>query len=812
MPKAVERDTVIQPIGGESPQEVDLSSASRSVVLCESVESDPAREWSRVKPQALTKRARVSDGTTEGCLGGVRGKANEPLVRVGVWGNSLVRASQARESQEQEADRPRERAETLKERRGLENQRCLGGLRAPWSAVRRAPLLRHTGAKVRVAIEDFLTRHPEVISLILESRGEGWAAVDAEFGVELVECIMSALGAVSAARGEKSRWRPGLVKAFVKLACDPDTDLATWLEDGAPTGVMCPIEPKGVFPRVESTGEAVSELEEFYATAAATSNYASVEENREAVEQEVQRLSRMGFVTLYHSWAEVLGRFGSVVVSKMAAVTKVREDGTTKLRIIIDMLRSGVNRFVKLQERIVLPRLVDAVDDLMELFGGPSLGDAQVDQMVLDWADAFHSMGVREEEFPQQVVKGFGDGYIGYETVLFGGAGSPLVWGRAAAFLSRSGQSLFDDWEARIETYVDDPWTAWCGDAQTRRKNKVILLLWWLAVGPDISWKKVSIGAQVQWIGACIKISGPGEVTLTLPESFVEDLARETHDLLQTKTIPVQRLRKLAGKAAWAAGFIPYLRSMIAPLWAAIREVTALSKQSVQAKSHDARRPARVPTARVTHALRWLRAFALRRRGALARSFRVAQHKQPYSAQLIFDGSPWGYGGVLVLHGHVLSWFAVPISVEDMQRFGIEVGNSKYQALIECLAILIGLRAWLAHWVDERTVMCVKSDSSAALGATLKLCSPVPAINTVVREIALDLAEGKYRIDFHEHIAGSLNVWADALSRLHQPGGGHVVPPELMQRPRAIPLVRNAGWWETAESLVAPVGSSLLSS
>ena len=131
------------------------------------------------------------------------------------------------------------------------------------------------------------------------------------------------------------------------------------------------------------------------------------------------------------------------------------------------------------------------------------------------------------------------------------------MWGRAAAFLSRSGLSLFDDWEARIETYVDDPWTAWCGDAQTRRKNKVILLLWWLAVGPDISWKKVSIGAQVQWIGACIKISGPGEVTLTLPESFVEDLARETHDLLQTNTIPVQRLRKLAGKAAWAAGFIP---------------------------------------------------------------------------------------------------------------------------------------------------------------------------------------------------------------------------------------------------------------
>ncbi len=53
----------------------------------------------------------------------------DTMAVVGVCGGrkALVRASQARESQEQEGDRPRERAETLKERRGLENQRCLGG-------------------------------------------------------------------------------------------------------------------------------------------------------------------------------------------------------------------------------------------------------------------------------------------------------------------------------------------------------------------------------------------------------------------------------------------------------------------------------------------------------------------------------------------------------------------------------------------------------------------------------------------------------------------------------------------------------------
>ena len=72
----------------------------------------------------------------------------------------------------------------------------------------------------------------------------------------------------------------------------------------------------------------------------------------------MQRLHRQGFVTFYRSWADVRARFQNPVVSKMAAAIKVREDGTKKVRLIIDMLRSGVNNRVKLTERIVLPRLM----------------------------------------------------------------------------------------------------------------------------------------------------------------------------------------------------------------------------------------------------------------------------------------------------------------------------------------------------------------------------------------------------------------------------------------------------------------------
>ena len=52
-------------------------------------------------------------------------------------------------------------------------------------------------------------------------------------------------------------------------------------------------------------------------------------------------------------------------MSKLAAIVKVRSDGSERVRIIIDMLRSGLNLFVQLEERIVLPRLRDVMADVM---------------------------------------------------------------------------------------------------------------------------------------------------------------------------------------------------------------------------------------------------------------------------------------------------------------------------------------------------------------------------------------------------------------------------------------------------------------
>ena len=133
-----------------------------------------------------------------------------------------------------------------------------------------------------------------------------------------------------------------------------------------------------------------------------------------------------------------------------------------------------------------------------------------------------------------------------------------------------------------------------------------------------------------------------------------------------------------------------------------------------------------------------------------------------------------------------------------MARFGIVLGDPAYQALLENIAILIGVRHWLPFLKSERLIVRIRSDSQAAVGAWMKERSTTPAINTVVREMALDLAEGRYKIDIKEHLPAKHNQWADALSRLVQPGSGAVVPAPLLTVRRDTPAPRVPAWWRAA--------------
>jgi len=720
--------------------------------------------------------------------------------RVGKFGQQLIRVG----SQASSSTAPPMAVPTLcstgskltkREAREAENAVAPGGLRSPWRYVRSSPSARRAGEDISKLIGHFMDEHPYVEGWLLDEGALGREKFRGSVETELVERLARRLGARNTRKGKRSSWRAAMVEAYVREAQDPDHQLAEWLENGVPTGVQVEIPAAGVFPKVDTAAEATTELWRYFAQTEAKSNYKSAEENEALVRAEVDRLIGLGYVTKYDSLEDVQKKLGSVVVSKIAAIIKVRDDGTVKLRIIIDMLRSMVNSFVKLSERIVLPRLMDVVTDLLALAEAAmkdKVPGEMISMMVADFVDAFHSLGVRVEELPFQVIRLPGGGFGGYETAVFGGGGSPLTWGRAAALLGRSGQALFCDLRARVEIYVDDPWTCWRGTALQIRRMKCILLLWWLVLGPEISWAKVQHGTCVKWIGANVTVSESLAAVLSLPMDYAAAIECEARRLLLLQTASMKSIRRLAGKASWIGGYIPAVGAMIAPLWAALCVVPECDGRQRRRAGDGADL---VPVIRIRHALRWLIAFATGRSGSLKRTFNVKSHKAMPKVIIEFDASPWGYGAVLWKKGRPAAYFGLEISKEDITKFGMVVGDHRFQTLAENLAMLIGVRHWLPLWRLQRLQVTVRSDSSAALGAWTKERSKSPAVNEVVREAALDMAEGLYRIDYREHVPGKENLFPDALSRLHQPGANMVVPAELANSQRVWPVGRGSAYW-----------------
>ena len=54
-------------------------------------------------------------------------------------------------------------------------------------------------------------------------------------------------------------------------------------------------------------------------------------------------------------------------------------------------------------------------------------------------------------------------------------------------------------------------------------------------------------------------------------------------------------------------------------------------------------------------------------------------------------------------------------------------------------------------------------------------------------------------MDIWKHVAGTKNKWADALSRLHEPDAGFVVPQELCNVEESTVGTRVRLWWEAAQ-------------
>ena len=605
--------------------------------------------------------------------------------------------------------------------------------------------------------------------------------------------VANALGVTDTSFSLITRWRPGIVRGFVASAKDPEVQLSDWLEFGAPTGVGSPITSCGVFSKIVSTGEASKEFWRAYAECTDHRNYKSADENKQLLNNEVNPLLKENFVKRYDTLEEAVKLHGKVFVSKVAAIVKMRQDGTPKLRIIIEMLRSMVNSFVRLEERIILPRLADMISDLIALARALEIGSGQViDMSVFDFSDAFHTIGVALEELRFQVFRLPDKGYGVYRTAVFGGGGSPLTWGRAAAFLSRFGQSLFDISVTRLEIYVDDPWTAFRGSAQghTTKQSDPYALVDRRRTRAVLGQNCPRTVSQMDWSSSddhqCRDIFG-------FPDDYAKELAEEAERFMYEGSA--------TGRHSKADGSVLMGRWICTSAWlhdsSLLGDHSRLRSRRLVREECLPEDPSHTDHQSSDGALLDY-CFYERRAGTLTRTFDACIHTARARTHMEFDASPWGYVGVLFIDGIPTRYFAENISNEDLERFSIKLGENTCQAVVENFAMLIGVRMWLETWRSQRFLTTIRTDSMAAVGAWSKERSSTPAINQIVRELALDLAEGLYDFDYVEHIAGTENILADSLSRLAEPEADKVIPHALAWAARDTPPVRLTTWWRVS--------------
>ncbi|CAL1131033.1 unnamed protein product, partial [Cladocopium goreaui] len=111
-------------------------------------------------------------------------------------------------------------------------------------------------------------------------------------------------------------------------------------------------------------------------------------------------------------------------------------------------------------------------------------------------------------------------------------------------------------------------------------------------------------------------------------------------------------------------------------------------------------------------------------------------------------------------HAHPLQW------VVRADEFQITAGEPGLMAVYQLLALLLSLTVWQRLFRHCRLGLLVLLDSEFALRVVIKLASPHPVLNRLAAELALCLEDLQAEASTGQHWRNTVNIEADALSRL----------------------------------------------
>ena len=366
--------------------------------------------------------------------------------------------------------------------------------------------------------------------------------------------------------------------------------------------------------------------------------------------------------------------------------------------------------------------------------------------------------------------------------------------------LGRTAQAIVPEDELRVNVYVDDPAFAVLAPSEGAARHKVsIVLWWWAALGLRLSWAKGAFGQRVRWIGVVSTVGcANNKLVHTLPEDFLDKIERDMSEVRTRPWAPAPAVKRLAARLTWGGGVAEVLGSLAASLWAACAAAEAEARKQGQAQRKD--QEVRVPRRRYEHILEWIDALKKAKADkVMAKHVYLDDRVWDAAWTIVTDASPWGGGAFLSGPDGLSQYLAVAWDEHDGEELGIVIGSNRQQATVEALSILVAVRAWRHVWSTRPTALKVKSDSMSAIGAVQKMRSGNSALNRIVRELAIEKAYAPHGLTFRlRHLKGDHNEWADALSRLAQPGSGAVVPGPLRCLRQPALEARGPAWWQAS--------------
>ena len=101
-------------------------------------------------------------------------------------------------------------------------------------------------------------------------------------------------------------------------------------------------------------------------------NNKSLAEASEHVKPEIERLLSKSYVRRWPSWEAIRLRWPRAMATKLACIAKTKRDGSAKIRLVIDLPRSGVNGLAHVPQKVILPRVKDFAISIVDSLRRPT--------------------------------------------------------------------------------------------------------------------------------------------------------------------------------------------------------------------------------------------------------------------------------------------------------------------------------------------------------------------------------------------------------------------------------------------------------